>query len=285
MPLDSPRFCAIANAFFSFGPVPWLLRSPQLGIRSDPESYAQWELKHAPSAMSLFGKHGDLVDKDVLDVGCAFGGKSVCCALKGARSVTGIDVDADRIKAASTFAGRYRLSNLFFEIRDFCSCGFPAASFDKVLLLDTLEHLSDPLAALREAHRLLREGGTALISFPPYRSAWGAHLVPFVRIPWAPFLFSEAVLLRLWRRRFDEAGGQRNLFSDGKSEELRRVGRLLDILGLNGMTIAWFESILTQLPFTISYRSLHCLWSSPLVAGVKWLREYFVSRYLVVLTK
>jgi SAM-dependent methyltransferase len=40
------------------------------------------------------------------------------------------------------------------------------ASVDTVLLTEVLEHLEDPVSALREAHRLLRPGGAVILTTP-----------------------------------------------------------------------------------------------------------------------
>lgn len=52
---------------------------------------------------------------------------------------------------------------------------FPARSADTLMLLDVMEHLSDPTSALSEAFRVLRPGGTLLISVP---FAYPLHDVP-----------------------------------------------------------------------------------------------------------
>src|SRR5262249_48926451 len=78
---------------------------------------------------------------------------------------------------------------------------FPDASFDAVLLSEVLEHVPDDAAAMREAARVLRPGGVALISVPHERFpfAWdplnrllrplGTHLArgPFAGL-WAGHL-------------------------------------------------------------------------------------------------
>jgi SAM-dependent methyltransferase len=44
-----------------------------------------------------------------------------------------------------------------------------AASFDAVLLISVLEHLREPLEALKTANRLLRPGGVLLVNVPTWR--------------------------------------------------------------------------------------------------------------------
>jgi SAM-dependent methyltransferase len=55
------------------------------------------------------------------------------------------------------------------------SIPLPDSSFDTALLSELLEHLEEPLAAIREAHRLLRPGGHVIITTP---FIWVLHEEP-----------------------------------------------------------------------------------------------------------
>jgi SAM-dependent methyltransferase len=48
-----------------------------------------------------------------------------------------------------------------------------AETFDLVTALDVIEHIDDDLAILREVERVLRPGGTALLTVPAYEALWG----------------------------------------------------------------------------------------------------------------
>lgn len=43
---------------------------------------------------------------------------------------------------------------------------FPAAGFDRIFLLDVIEHTSEPVLLLQECHRLLKKGGLLTLSTP-----------------------------------------------------------------------------------------------------------------------
>src|SRR3974390_3306125 len=52
---------------------------------------------------------------------------------------------------------------------------FPPESFDTVTSTEVLEHVPDPMLALREMQRVLKPGGCLILSAPQY---WPRHEVP-----------------------------------------------------------------------------------------------------------
>lgn len=49
---------------------------------------------------------------------------------------------------------------------------FPSATFDLVAMLDTIEHIPDELAVLRECQRVLKPGGKLIITVPAFMWLW-----------------------------------------------------------------------------------------------------------------
>ena len=96
----------------------------------------------------------------VLDVGCAFGFTTKLLARKGYLTV-GVDNSSRYIARAKRRhpQGEYLLSTAE-------QLPLPDASFDAVFLLDVLEHVSGQSSVLCEIQRVLKPGGTLIISVP-----------------------------------------------------------------------------------------------------------------------
>jgi SAM-dependent methyltransferase len=79
---------------------------------------------------------------------------------------------------------------------------FPGASFDLVLASHLIEHLNDPAAFVREAHRVLAPGGYFLVTTPNiagfqarlFRSRWRSAIFDHL------YLFSAKTLSALLRQ-------------------------------------------------------------------------------------
>lgn len=95
----------------------------------------------------------------ILELGCA-GGYFLRAARDRGWSPVGVEISP----AAAQFA-RETLG-LDVHTGELEKANLTAASFDAAYLGDVLEHVPDPLATLRELHRVLRPGGVLLIAGP-----------------------------------------------------------------------------------------------------------------------
>ena len=97
---------------------------------------------------------------DVAEVGS--GGGHVLRMFPDAR-LTAIDVSGVFLETARKNLRGYDVRFLKGELG---ALSLPAASFDRVICTETLEHTVDPAAVLAEIRRLLRPGGVAVITVP-----------------------------------------------------------------------------------------------------------------------
>ena len=96
----------------------------------------------------------------VLDVGCGPG--SITCdfaSLVTPGEVTGLDRSAEVIAQASALAVERGTANARFMAGNIYDLDFEDESFDVVHAHQVLQHLTDPVAALREMRRVAKAGG------------------------------------------------------------------------------------------------------------------------------
>jgi ubiquinone/menaquinone biosynthesis C-methylase UbiE len=74
-------------------------------------------------------------------------------------TVVGIDSAPAAVSATLRLAAERGVTNLSVSVGDVYDLEFPDASFDVVHAHQLLQHLSDPIAALREMRRVCRAGG------------------------------------------------------------------------------------------------------------------------------
>jgi ubiquinone/menaquinone biosynthesis C-methylase UbiE len=100
---------------------------------------------------------------DLLDVGCGPGTITVDLAARVAPGrVVGIDVSADPLAEARAAAERAGAA-VTFEVGDVYALAAGDDSFDVVHAHQVLQHLTDPVAALREMARVCRPGGVIAV--------------------------------------------------------------------------------------------------------------------------
>jgi SAM-dependent methyltransferase len=107
--------------------------------------------------------------RTVLDVGCGDGlFFDRLATLEGVTLVEGVEPAAALVSPRG--AHRERIHVVPFD------AGFdPGRRYSLVLMLDVLEHLPDPAAALRHAVSLLEPGGVFLATVPAFMSLWTRH--------------------------------------------------------------------------------------------------------------
>ena len=104
----------------------------------------------------------------LLDVGCGPGTITLDLAASVAPGeVVGIDAAAEVVVAARAAAAEAG-SEVRFETGDVYALAFDDDSFDVVHAHQVLQHLTDPVAALRELRRVLRPGGTLAVRDSDY---------------------------------------------------------------------------------------------------------------------
>ncbi len=101
----------------------------------------------------------------LLDYGCGDG--ALAGVLHGcfARPVFGVDVNPLAITLAEGEFGRRGYDGRFKVIEGY-DTGFPDGHFDAAVCSDVIEHVTEPLALLREIYRVLRPGGHLVITTP-----------------------------------------------------------------------------------------------------------------------
>jgi SAM-dependent methyltransferase len=104
----------------------------------------------------------------VLEIATGSGGPAIHLARSTGCRVTGIDINPSGVAAATDAAQKSGLADLvrFITADANRSLPFEAETFDAIVCIDSINHLPDRLAVLREWHRILRPGARALFTDP-----------------------------------------------------------------------------------------------------------------------
>jgi len=120
----------------------------------------------------------DVDGAEVLDAASGTGYGSALLGNAGAARVRGVDTDADAVGYASKHHASDRVS---FAVGDAGSLAFADGSFDLIASFETIEHVPDAAGVIDEFARVLRPGGTLVMSTP---NDWGLsehHVHSFTR--------------------------------------------------------------------------------------------------------
>jgi ubiquinone/menaquinone biosynthesis C-methylase UbiE len=102
--------------------------------------------------------------QSVLEAGCGVGAQTVTLAANSPGAlITSIDVSETSLAQARSAVGGAGLTNVTFQQTDIFHLPFAPASFDHVFVCFVLEHLAQPVAALRALQAMLKPGGTITV--------------------------------------------------------------------------------------------------------------------------
>jgi SAM-dependent methyltransferase len=179
------------------------------------QAFAEAGMRYAFAAKFVGGR-------DVLDLACGTGIGSSFLQGAGAKSVAGVDVSDGCVALA-----RWLYPSCKFMVGDGCALPFADASFDVVVSFETIEHVSDCSKFIDGCFRVLRPGGTLVLSTP------NRSVSRFTPNPYHVKEFHRDELCDLIGSRFNQvevfAQAPVNLFT---FVPLRGVVRLLQVLGL-----------------------------------------------------
>lgn len=105
----------------------------------------------------------------ILDVGCGNGlFFDALNRLPGTRVVEGVESSVELVSPGGPHRARIHLTRFDARFQ-------PGRRYSLILMLDVLEHLPDPVGALRHALLLLEPRGTLLVTVPAFMSLWTRH--------------------------------------------------------------------------------------------------------------
>ncbi len=120
----------------------------------------------------------------ILDIGCSYGYGSAAIVARApaGRSVIGIERDPDHLEHAAR-----AFPDLRIITADATALPVVDACVDTAVLNDVVEHISSPERVLAEVRRILRPGGTVIVSVPhkgPTRWLDGLNIYSSLRARW-----------------------------------------------------------------------------------------------------
>lgn len=148
----------------------------------DPEEQQRLQDQAATLAELL---HHDTAYPDgstVLEAGCGVGAQTVILAATSPRAhITSIDISPVSLAQARAAVAVTGAANVTFEPADIFALPFAPASFDHVFVCFVLEHLAQPVVALRHLARVLKPGGTITVIEGDHGSTYFHPDSPFAR--------------------------------------------------------------------------------------------------------
>ena len=120
--------------------------------------------------------HGDTYyppGSAVLEAGCGVGAQTVILARTSPDArFTSVDISAESLSRAKSLIDSQGITNVAFQQEDIYNLSFEESSFDHVFVCFVLEHLREPVAALKSLKKALKPGGSLTVIEGDHGSAY-----------------------------------------------------------------------------------------------------------------
>lgn len=276
------KLCITVNKLFKLPVHPFNLNN------EGKKTYAEWQYEKGIDTIKFYLKCTTtdkmFKNKDVLDIGCGAGGKTIFYASQGVKKIIGVEILGKYKDKAEELAKKYNMSDKFsFICADASKTPFDDESFDTIIMNDAMEHVDEPEKVLEECYRILKKNGKLYLNFPPYNHPYGAHLSDAIGMPWVHVFFNEKTLIDTYKELVKD-------LPDGEDRIKFRIDKRPDgteyFSYINQMTIKRFQKIMQKSKFNIEYykeEPLRNIFKYP----AKWpfFKEFLVKMVVCVLVK
>lgn len=110
---------------------------------------------------------------NVLEAGCGVGAQTITLAKNNPDAViTSIDISEISLEEARQKAASEKITNVTFQQADIFNLSFAPHSFDHIFVCFVLEHLANPIDALKALKNYLKPGGTITVIEGDHGSAY-----------------------------------------------------------------------------------------------------------------
>lgn len=225
-----------------------------------------WEIHNSLDLYArVFGNfENELVDKNILDLGCGRGIQCLALAKLPIKSITGVDTNPEVLSIAKDNCSKSEFKEKITLLDE-----LPDQKFDLILSQNSFEHYDHPKEILNLMFDSLKPGGKVMATFGPlWNSPYGSHFDYISKLPWLHKILSESSMMRI-----------RGLYRDDGAKAFREIPG-----GMNCYSLSEFEELFLNSSFRIVYQKLDTVKNLPF-QKIPFLREYFVNHYSIILER
>lgn len=178
---------------------------------------------------TLIDSLGITKESKVIDIACGKGSSAIYLAENYGCDVTGIDISADLVQEAQDTARKKNLGGkVRFQVGNAMELPFPDNSFDVALSQAMLVLVEDKVKTIKEANRVVKEGGRAGWLELSWKEEIDAEFLDKVSNVLCAYCMTNVSTYDVWKRIFRDAGITNLLVKKGDNVRGTFLDRLRD---------------------------------------------------------